>query len=150
MDYHHNNRGMGIFRRVGWVVALLPAACGSQSTTAPAPPHRAPAYVMSHDEFVAAVAPVLSKHGCDNASCHGGSTTLEFRLSPRDAKDLSFDFAQACRQVYPSNPAESPLLMKPLAEECGGNSHAGGAYFYSFEDPDYVAMLTWIEKGEYR
>ncbi|HEX6791593.1 MAG TPA: hypothetical protein VF247_09815, partial [Candidatus Krumholzibacteria bacterium] len=108
------------------------------------------AYVMSYDEFVANVAPVFSENGCDNATCHGGTTGVEFRLSPRDAKDPEFDFEQACRQVYPQDPLESPLLMKPLAEECGGDTHAGGAYFYSFDDPDYVAMLTWIENGEYR
>ena len=105
---------------------------------------------MSYDEFVAHVEPVFAKNGCDNAACHGASTGVAFRLSPRDAKDLEFDFEQACRQVYPRDPLESPLLMKLLAEECGGDTHAGGAYFYSFDDPDYVAMLTWIENGEYR
>lgn len=136
--------------RAGAAALLLVLACGGESTTAPPPPPPAPVYVLSYDEFVASVAPVLSKHGCNTAACHGGSTGVTFRLSPRDARDLAFDFAQASRQVYPQDPVESPLIMKPLAEECGGDTHAGGAYFYSFDDPDYVAMLTWIENGEYR
>jgi hypothetical protein len=106
--------------------------------------------VLGYDEFVAAVAPVLSRHGCDAGACHGGSNQVTFRLSPRDAKDHAFDFERACAQVYPQDPPASPLIMKPLAEECGGSTHAGGSYFYSFDDPDYVAMLTWIENGDYR
>ena len=148
MEPYHSK--LGNLRRVGWAALIAATACGNESATAPPPSLPPQAYVMSYDEFVAAVAPVLSKHGCDNASCHGGSSTLAFRLSPRDHKDPAFDFHQACRQVDASNPAESPLVMKPLAEECGGDTHAGGSYFYSFDDPDYVAILTWIENGEYR
>ena len=134
----------------GAVGLATPLACGGDSTTATPDPDTGPAYVLSYDEFAASVAPVLSKHGCDNGTCHGGSPGATFRPSPRDAKDLTYDFSQACLQVYPQDPIESPLIMKPLAEECGGSTHAGGSYFYSFDDPDYVAMLTWIENGEYR
>lgn len=132
-------------------LALLLVAmggCGEDSTVA-GPPREVPTYVLSYTEFVANVAPVLTKHGCDTAMCHAAPSAT-FHLSPREQKDHRFDFEHACKQVYPFDPIESPLLMKPLAAECGGSTHAGGSYFYSFDDPDYVAMLTWIENGEYR
>ena len=146
----HKHCKVGNLCRIGFATALLVTGCGNELATSPEPRSPALTYVLSYDEFVASVAPVLSKNGCDSASCHGGSTTLAFRLSPRDQKDLHVDFQQACRQVAPWDPAQSPLVMKPLAEECGGDTHGGGAYFFSFDDPGYVAILTWIENGEYR
>jgi hypothetical protein len=148
MEQKHGKSGNSC--RIGLVAALLALGCGNESATSPEPSPPRPVYVLSYDEFVTRVAPVLSGNGCDNSLCHGGSSTLAFRLSPRDQKDMHVDFREACRQVAPSDPAGSPLVMKPLAEECGGDTHGGGAYFYSFEDPGYVAILTWIENGEYR
>ena len=72
------------------------------------------------------------------------------RCALRNDHDVAFNYQQASLQVFPPDPDESPLVMKPLAEECGGATHAGGAFFFSLEDPDYVAILTWIETGEYR
>jgi hypothetical protein len=47
----HYRPRIGNLRRVGWVVSLLATGCGSQSTTAPTPPHQPPAYAMSYGEL---------------------------------------------------------------------------------------------------
>jgi hypothetical protein len=139
-----------IARAAACSACLLVTACGDGSSVAPPPPPRHPAFVMSYDEFASRVEPVLAVNACDNASCHGGSGAGSFRLSPATEKDVHFDFAQSCLQVVPADPSRSPLAMKPLAEQCGGDAHAGGAFFFSLDDPGYVAIITWIGNGEYR
>jgi hypothetical protein len=87
---------------------------------------------------------------CDNLTCHGGGIRGTFELSPSGDKDVAFDFAQARLQVNGNDPVSSPLIMKPLAPECGGPGHAGGFVFTELDNPDYLAILAWIEAGEYR
>jgi hypothetical protein len=125
-------------------------ACNRSNPADPEPPGGGQAYVMSYDEFATTIDPILSKLGCDNLNCHGGGIRGTFALSPASDNDPAFDYRQASLQVFPPNPVESPLVMKPLAAECGGATHAGGAFFFSLDDPDYVALLTWIENGEYQ
>ena len=142
-----------IVRRVACVFAALGCVvtgCDRASPNDPAPPGGGRTYVMSYDVFKSTIDPILSSQGCDNMNCHGGGIRGTFQLSPPGDKDPGFDFNQACLQVFPPNPASSPLVMKPLAEECGGAAHGGGPYFFSLTDPNYVAILTWIENGEYR
>jgi len=125
------------------------AACDHSSPTNPEPPGVARRYVMNYDVFVNTVDPILSAQGCDNLNCHGGGNRGTFDLSPYNDKDPGFDYTQASLQVFPGDPVRSPLIMKALAEECGGATHGGGAFFFSLDDPDYVAILTWIENGEF-
>ncbi len=141
-----------ITRNIAVVLALV--ACGVEgckraSPDDPDPPTGGQRYVMSYNAFASTIDPILSKHGCDNLNCHGGGIRGTFALSPPNAKDPAFDYQQASLQVFPPDPRESPLVMKPLAEECGGATHTGGAFFFSLDDPDFVAILTWIENGEY-
>jgi hypothetical protein len=126
------------------------AGCERASPADPAPPSGGQVYVLDYDVFASQIDPILTAHGCDNLNCHGGGIRGTFELSPQGDKNAAFDFAQASLQVYPPDPADSPLVVKPLAEECGGTTHAGGAAFTSLDDPDYLAILTWIEAGEYR
>jgi hypothetical protein len=132
------------------VIGLCLAGCDHASPTGPAPPAGGRTYVLSYDAFSAGIEPILTSHGCDNMNCHGGGIRGTFQLSPPGDKDTHFDFAQACMQVTPTDPANSPLAMKPLAEECGGATHGGGAFFFSLDDPDYVAILQWVESGEFK
>jgi hypothetical protein len=132
-------------------IALLGvASCERASPSDPAPPTGGQNYVLSFDEFSTTVNPIMSRLGCDNLNCHGGGIRGTFALTPPGAKDDAADFAQARLQVYPPDPAQSPLVIKPLAAECGGAPHTGGAFFFALDDPDYVAILTWIENGEYQ
>jgi hypothetical protein len=116
----------------------------------PPPPGGGSAYVLDYDVFVSDVDPILSAHGCDNLSCHGGGIRGTFELSPSDDKDVAMDFSQARLQVDGDVPEESPLLQKPLSEGAGGAAHAGTAPFDSVDDADYQTILAWIEAGEYR
>lgn len=131
-------------------LALFVAACNHASPSEPDPPSGGRTFVLSYSAFTADVEPVLQGQGCDNLNCHGGGIRGTFQLSPPDDKDTKFDFDQACMQVTPSDPANSPLAMKPLAEECGGAAHGGGAFFFSLEDTNYVAILHWVESGVFR
>ena len=128
-------------------LGLSLAACDHASPSGPTPPSGGQTYVLSYESFATSVEPVLSDLGCDNLNCHGGGIRGTFQLSPPNAKDPHYDFNQACMQVTPADPKNSPLLMKPLAEECGGDGHGGGAFFFSFEDPNYIALFQWVDSG---
>lgn len=150
--HHHRNRRNTI-RHVAYALAFCGCGalgCERASTTDPEPPGGGQKYVMSYDDFAGTVNPILSAKGCDNLNCHGGGIRGTFQLSPQDDKDPAFDYAQASLQVFPPEPRESPLVTKPLAAECGGVPHTGGAYFFSLDDPEYLAILMWIEEGEYQ
>jgi hypothetical protein len=134
------------------VIALLEAcfaACNRESPTAPTPVQGS-TYILSYDTFSTTVEPILSGLGCDNANCHGGGNAGDFHLSTPGSKDTHHDFKEASAQVSPGDLKASPLLMKPLAEECGGATHGGGAFFFSLDDPNYVAMMQWVLGGTYR
>jgi hypothetical protein len=103
--------------------------------------------VLDQERFATEVAPVLGRHGCDaGGDCHGGGIRGTLALSPREEKDLLFDFEQVSLQVDGEEPEASPILRKPLAAEAGGGPHSMTA-FLTREDPDYRTILAWIEAG---
>jgi len=108
-------------------------------------------YVLDYEQFETEIAAIFTANGCDNENCHGGGIRGTYELSPTSNKNTAFDFTQSALQVTPEVPADSPLLMKPLAESAGGAAHAGSPLgFDSIDDPDYQAVLGWIQAGEYR
>jgi len=131
-------------------LGLCVAGCNQASTTAPNPPSGGQTYVLSYETFADTVEPVLSGQGCDNMNCHGGGIRGTFQLSPPTDKDARYDFDQACMQVTGADPVASPLLVKPLAEACGGVPHGGGPFFSSLDDPDYLALKAWVESGAFK
>ena len=47
--------------------------------------------------------------------------------------------------VAPGDPANSLLLLQPLAPEAGGNTfHSGGRQFASKDDPDWKTLAQWV------
>jgi hypothetical protein len=134
------------------LVAAVCGGCSEASPHDPAPPSGGRQYVLDEEVYGTVISPVLTRLGCDNTACHGGGLRGTLELSPPDDKDLVFDFAQVARQVDPALPASSPLLMKPLSVSAGGDVHtAGDAFgFAATDDPDYQAVLAWIEAGAYR
>jgi hypothetical protein len=132
------------------LTVALTGGCERASTTDPNPPSGGQTYVLDYDVFATSIDSLLSSYGCDNMTCHGGGIRGTFELSPAGNKDVGFDFAQARLQVYGNDPVSSPLIMKPLAPECGGPGHAGGFVFTELDDPNYLAILAWIEAGEFR
>lgn len=132
------------------LAAGLFAGCRPADPATPEPPGGGEAWAWDASLFEATVAPVLTARGCDTVECHGGGIRGTFALSPAGDKDLAFDFAQAGWQADGDAPAASPLLRKPLAVAAGGVPHAGdgdGGIFASTADPDYQAILAWIEAG---
>ena|SRR5437867_4144807 len=133
-------------------LALLvtpPAALlGCIRATAPAPPPTGGhTLVLSYDEFVQSVEPVLTQNGCDaGGDCHGGGIRGTLELSPAGAKDLRFDFDQVSLQVSPTTPDSSRILTKPLALDAGGTPHSVKV-FASTSDPGYQAIRQWILHG---
>jgi len=135
------------------LIALLANGCGMDPTTPPDPPAGGQSYVLDYNVFAAEIDTILTEHGCDNLSCHGGGIRGTFQLSPYNDNDVDLDYAQVSLQVRGDDPGASLLLTKPLAEAAGGTAHAASSTQYGFtsvDDPDYQAILAWIEAGEYQ
>lgn len=118
-------------------------ACRHAAT--PEPPSGGTRFSLDYARFVADVEPILARRGCAaDGDCHGGGVRGTFALSPLDARDPAFDFAQASLQVDGYAPSESPILRKPLALEAGGAPHAAKP-FVDRNDTDFVALASWVE-----
>jgi len=144
-------RNLGTRHGTRLAAALLAALATGSGCLSPAAPPRPPSggqtLVLSYDGFVAAVEPVLERHGCDAAGdCHGGGIRGTLELSPPDAKDPHYDFEQVVMQVYPTQRDSSPILREPLADSAGGLPHPYKA-FASTRDSDYQAIRGWIQAG---
>ncbi len=98
-------------------------------------------------DFTHDVAPVLSRLGCNQGTCHGSAQGKNgFKLSLRgydpifDVRALTDD--QAARHVNLASPDDSMMLQKPT----GAVPHAGGALMQPGE-PYYEIMRSWIADG---
>ncbi len=132
-------------------LAVILAACLSPADL-PEPPTGGRNYLLDRELFDQTVLPIFSRKGCDSRSCHGGDFAGSFILSPVDDKSAAFDFTQSALQLSPADPEASPLLRKPLHEAGGGLAHAAFPLVDGFPDtadPDYTAILAWIEAGEF-
>ncbi len=129
-------------------VALLAASAGCVSPSQPpAAPSGGARIELSYAAYVADVAPVIARHGCDaDGDCHGGGPRGTLELSPPTAKNARYDFDQLVLQVNPVERDSSSLLLRPLADAAGGRPHPMKA-FASTADTDYVAVRGWIQSG---
>ena len=135
------------FATVGCAAVTL-WACSTPTDPLP-PPGGGSRYVLDFQEFQATVSPILTAHGCDaGGGCHGGGIRGTLALSSVEEKDLRFDFEQVSLQVDGLDPTGSPVLTKPLAESAGGTPHSYKG-FASTDDAGYLAILGWIENGEF-
>jgi hypothetical protein len=86
--------------------------------------------------------------------CHFDSFVDESVDAPRWISDASCDLGalQTMRNVAErglldrEDPAQSLLLLKPLAVAAGGVEHGGHDKFAGTDDPAYQDMLAWIER----
>jgi hypothetical protein len=83
--------------------------------------------------------------------CHTWQTSVRFTLQT-PATDAGWTVEQSRRNfdvvtrlVNTASPATSRLLLKPLDPSAGGMGHTGGTYWKSREDPEYLALLKWIQ-----
>lgn len=108
--------------------------------------------------FAATIQPILDARGCSQAGCHyrdknnpntggpGGSLRI-FDCSGNSctSEQLLANHDSAAGMANIPNPTTSKLLTKPLALSAGGVQHLGGDIFLSTADPDYAAVLGWIQ-----
>jgi hypothetical protein len=119
----------------------------SSPTAPPDPPGGGTQIVLSYDEFVQTVSPVLEQNGCSaTGDCHGGGIRGTLELSPPNAKNLQFDFEQASLQVSATDRDASPILTEPLAISAGGTPH-GVKPFAATTDSGYISIRQWIQDG---
>ncbi len=83
--------------------------------------------------------------------CHTWQTSVRFTLET-PATDAGWTVEQSRKNfdvvtklVNTAAPATSRLLLKPLALSAGGMGHTGGSFWKSRTDPEYLAVLSWIQ-----
>jgi WD40 repeat protein len=98
-------------------------------------------------DFIHDVAPVLSRLGCNQGTCHGSLQGKNgFKLSLRgydpifDLRALTDDHAS--RRVNLASPEDSMMLLKPT----GAVPHVGGGLMQTSE-PYYEILRSWIADG---
>ena len=127
---------------LGLVLAALLAAVANAET------------VLDYDFFKRKVEPIFLKKRGDHARCavcHQQSNNA-FRLEKLHdgatfwSEDQSQkNFAVVSTLVVPGDPAQSRLLLQPLAPQAGGNAyHSGGWQFASKNDPDWKTLEAWV------
>ncbi|WP_145168899.1 DUF1549 domain-containing protein [Rubripirellula lacrimiformis] len=98
-------------------------------------------------DYIRDVAPVLSRLGCNQGTCHGAQKGKNgFRLSLRgydpefDLRALTDDLS--ARRINAAAPEESLMLRKPL----GTTPHQGGTLMTA-GDPYHAILRRWIADG---
>src|SRR5262249_6619612 len=110
--------------------------------------------VLDYDFFKRKGEPIFLKKRADRARCavcHQQSNNA-FRLEklPDGAsfwneEQSKKNFAVVSSLVVPGDPAQSRLLLQPLAPQAGGNAyHSGGWQFASKNDPDWKTLEAWV------
>ena len=111
--------------------------------------------VLDYDFFKRKVEPIFLKKRGDHARCavcHQLSNNA-FRLEklPDGASFWTEDqskknFAVVSTLVVAGDPAQSRLLLQPLAPQAGGNAyHSGGWQFASKNDLDWKTIEAWVK-----
>jgi WD40 repeat protein/mono/diheme cytochrome c family protein len=97
--------------------------------------------------FIRDVAPVLSRIGCNQGTCHGAAKGKNgFKMSLRgndplfDVRELTDDLAS--RRVNVASPEDSLMLLKATSEA----PHVGGQVVRR-GDPYYEIIRNWIANG---
>jgi hypothetical protein len=130
--------------RIGLALALaaLVASAAAAETT------------LDYDFFKRKVEPIFLKKRAGHARCavcHQESNNA-FRLEKLPAgaafwteEQSKKNFATVSSLVVPGDPAQSRLLLQPLAPQAGGNAyHSGGWQFASKDDPDWKTLEAWV------
>jgi hypothetical protein len=109
---------------------------------------------LDYEFFKAKVEPIFLKKREGHTRCYvcHEESNNAFRLEKLPAgaafwteqqSRKNFDTVSAL--VMPGDPANSRLLLQPLAPEAGGNTfHSGGRQFASKSDPDWNTLAQWV------
>lgn len=93
-------------------------------------------------DFERHVAPLLGRHGCNSAACHGafggkgGMQLSLFGYSPQ------LDFRSLEQRLDAMAPSESMILRKP-----GGQEEHGGGIRFEADSHAYRTIRNWIKAG---
>jgi hypothetical protein len=139
-----DDRGRTLMRRVVLAVVLTALAASMG--------HAEPA--LDYGFYKRKVEPIFLKKRGDHARCavcHQLSNNA-FRLEKLPAgasfwtkEQSKKNFAMVSTLVVPGDPAQSRLLLQPLAPQAGGNAyHSGGWQFASKNDPDWKTLEAWV------
>jgi hypothetical protein len=137
--------GPALLRAVSNGAARIRISYGALSASTAALVQRADSPVAA--SFAADVLPVLTKLGCNGASCHGSlNGQAGFKLS-LFGYDPDFDWDMIVnkndgRRVDRARPEASLLLAKPTFAV----KHGGGKLLKK-ESPEYARLLAWIQGG---
>ena len=101
----------------------------------------------SFDMFKTQVQPILDKHGCNAASCHGAPQSDFYITCGQDDTQLAFNFSQAWGFVNSAAVDDSQLLRVPLARTAGGRGHTGGDQFPAIDDTEFLTIKTWAAQA---
>ena len=133
-------------------VAIAAAAALASLSTPNASAQSKP--TLDYEFFKNRVEPVFLKKRAGHTRCYvcHAESNNAFKLEKLTPGAKSWDeeqsrrnFATVSALVTIGDPATSRLLMQPLAPEAGGNVfHSGGRQFASKEDPDYRALVQWV------
>lgn len=86
-----------------------------------------------------------SSAGCHNASGGAGGALKLFPQALPDSAEMMANFMSAKGLANINQPANSKLLLEPLAGTSSlTGSHAGGDIFASTSNPNYQRILQWI------
>ncbi len=138
---------------VAATLALLGAGCGQVE-----PGEEETIGQLDQSVFETTIQPILDARSCSEAGCHyrdknnpnTGGPGGSFRIFDCSAdscspEQLLANHDSAAGMANLANPTTSKLLTKPLALAAGGVQHLGGDIFMSTADPDYAAILGWIQ-----
>lgn len=111
-----------------------------------------PAPALDYNFFKTRVQPIFLKKREGHARCvvcHGGANNA-LHLAPLPGsgtwseEDTKNNFAAVSALVNANDPANSRLLIHPLAPEAGGDLfHSGGRQFASKDDPDWKTLAQF-------
>lgn len=109
---------------------------------------------LDYDFFKTKVEPIFLKKREGHTRCYvcHEESNNAFRLEKLPAgatfwteEQSRENFDAVSALVTPGDPANSRLLLQPLAPEAGGNTfHSGGRQFSSKNDPDWKTLAQWI------
>ena len=109
---------------------------------------------LDYGFFKTRVEPIFLKKRPDHVRCYvcHAESNNAFKLEKLAAgskfwteEQSRSNFEMASRLVIPGDPANSRLLLRPLAPEAGGNAyHSGGRQFATKNDPDWKTLAQWV------
>jgi hypothetical protein len=109
---------------------------------------------LDYDFFKRKVEPIFLKKRAGHARCavchQASNNALRLEKLPAGASSWTEEqshknFAVVSSLVVAGDPAQSRLLLQPLAPQTGGNAyHSGGWQFASKDDRDWKTVAAWV------